>query len=189
MSGTSQAAPHVAALAQLVWGINPELSAAEVILKIRGLLIDMGPAGYDDENGHGWLNFRLPEITGSQPELPPLVTSTDERYDINQTVFDEQGGKLTIEGARIVGWAHKLSTELVKTQIVYTEQENPDDPDDQIFRVDTEEKVVDSPPPVELDKNRLSIAIDLSPNRESYTEELYVKITTEDNQGGTYVEY
>ncbi|MFH1485743.1 MAG: S8 family serine peptidase [Chloroflexota bacterium] len=51
-SGTSFAAPHVAALAALLWSANPDLSNKQVGDAIVLTVKDLGPAGRD--NAYGW---------------------------------------------------------------------------------------------------------------------------------------
>lgn len=55
-NGTSFAAPMTAAVAALVWGINPSLSAAEVRAILEQSAYDLGMAGYDSTFGYGRLN-------------------------------------------------------------------------------------------------------------------------------------
>jgi hypothetical protein len=55
-SGTSFAAPHVAGLAALVRGRNPELPAADVRLIITVTADDVGQPGFDTSTGHGRIN-------------------------------------------------------------------------------------------------------------------------------------
>ncbi len=56
-SGTSQATPHVAAAAALVWARWPELSADDVKAQLLGSVKDVGPAGRDDKTGWGRLDL------------------------------------------------------------------------------------------------------------------------------------
>lgn len=51
--GTSMAAPHVAALAALVWSVNPNLTADQVHTIMRQTAVDLGTAGRDDTFGYG----------------------------------------------------------------------------------------------------------------------------------------
>ncbi|MCL4458475.1 MAG: S8 family serine peptidase [Chloroflexi bacterium] len=55
-SGTSQAAPHVAGLAALVWSVNPNLSNDQVEQIIENTADDLGPSGRDDYYGAGRIN-------------------------------------------------------------------------------------------------------------------------------------
>ena len=53
VSGTSMAAPFVAASAALVRANEPALTPAEVGRRLRGTAMDLGPAGHDRWYGHG----------------------------------------------------------------------------------------------------------------------------------------
>ena len=51
--GTSAAAPQVAGVASLVWGMNTQLSAVDVKKILIETAFDTGKKGYDYETGHG----------------------------------------------------------------------------------------------------------------------------------------
>jgi type VII secretion-associated serine protease mycosin len=53
VSGTSQAAPHVAGLAALVWSVNPSMSNDQVEQVIEETAVDLGAPGRDDVFGYG----------------------------------------------------------------------------------------------------------------------------------------
>ncbi len=53
MDGTSMAAPHVSGLVGLVKTLNPSWDRQQVTDKITSTAVDLGPAGHDDEFGHG----------------------------------------------------------------------------------------------------------------------------------------
>lgn len=48
MSGTSQASPHVSALAGLIWSVNPNLTNVQVTNIITSTAVDLGAPGKDD---------------------------------------------------------------------------------------------------------------------------------------------
>ncbi|QCX33451.1 cell surface protein [Caloramator sp. E03] len=54
--GTSAAAPHVAAIAALIWSQNPSKKASEIRNMIRSGCVDLGSKGYDYIYGNGLLN-------------------------------------------------------------------------------------------------------------------------------------
>jgi subtilisin family serine protease len=51
--GTSMAAPHVSAVAALVWSARPELTAAQVRTLLERTAKDLGDSGHDTRYGHG----------------------------------------------------------------------------------------------------------------------------------------
>lgn len=53
ISGTSQAAPHVAGLAALIWSQHPGFTADQVRWAISGTALDLGAAGHDEAFGYG----------------------------------------------------------------------------------------------------------------------------------------
>jgi len=55
-STTSQAAPHVAGLAGLIWAVNPDLRSEAVRALIENHADDVGPPGRDPETGAGRIN-------------------------------------------------------------------------------------------------------------------------------------
>ncbi len=56
--GTSFATPYAAGIGALVLSKNPGLSAADVESALSSGAVNLGPAGYDTEFGHGFLNAR-----------------------------------------------------------------------------------------------------------------------------------
>ena len=75
MSGTSMAAPHVAAVAGLLLAQNPGRSATELRAILEGSADDLGDPGWDPYFGHGRLNaYRA--LTGSSSSTPPTPTPT-----------------------------------------------------------------------------------------------------------------
>lgn len=55
-SGTSQASPHVAGLAALIWAKYPSYTAAQVRSAIQNNADDLGSAGWDEYYGYGRIN-------------------------------------------------------------------------------------------------------------------------------------
>jgi subtilisin family serine protease len=57
-SGTSMAAPYVAGVAALVWGVYPEMTRDELRTWLRGHSDDLGEPGFDYVYGYGRINAR-----------------------------------------------------------------------------------------------------------------------------------
>jgi len=67
-SGTSASAPHVAAVAGLVWSAFPEKSAADIRNLLYSSAVDSGTPGYDPVFGHGRADaFRMYEQAAAEP--------------------------------------------------------------------------------------------------------------------------
>jgi murein DD-endopeptidase MepM/ murein hydrolase activator NlpD len=56
MAGTSVATAKVAGAASLVWAANPALNYRQVMEILESTARDLGPSGWDDETGFGFLN-------------------------------------------------------------------------------------------------------------------------------------
>lgn len=86
-SGTSMATPYVAGLAALVWGMAPNMTAAQVRQAIESTADDLGPPGWDIYYGYGRINafaalkpfaaLTLSTANGS-PLSGPLTFLTDD---------------------------------------------------------------------------------------------------------------
>jgi len=70
--GTSASAPHVAAIAALVWEADPSLTPGEVYSVITSTAADFGPAGYDYTWGFGLADAYA--AVASLAELPSVIT-------------------------------------------------------------------------------------------------------------------
>jgi hypothetical protein len=88
--GTSASAPHVAAIAALVWEANPALTSAEVFDAITSTALDRPPAGWDGTWGYG-----LADALGA-------VTSVMNE-GIGLRVMNRDG--LPASGARVLAYA------------------------------------------------------------------------------------
>lgn len=97
MAGTSMAAPHVAALAGLIWSVKPELTSAQVTNIITSTAVDLGPPGKDDATGWGRVDAyaaltRARDYDGSPagsptPTVTPTSTPTARPGTLRSTVF------------------------------------------------------------------------------------------------------
>lgn len=76
LGGTSMAAPHVSALASLIWSVNPALTNAQVASIITSTAVNLGPAGRDDESGYGLIDARAALARATEPIPTPTPTPT-----------------------------------------------------------------------------------------------------------------
>lgn len=76
LAGTSMAAPHVSALASLIWSVNPSLPVAQVANIITSTVRDIGPPGKDGEFGYGLIDARAALVKASEPAPTPTPTPT-----------------------------------------------------------------------------------------------------------------
>ncbi|MHB1355071.1 MAG: S8 family serine peptidase [Anaerolineae bacterium] len=72
MSGTSMAAPHVAGEAALIRKLHPEWTVPEVYARIISAVVDISPAGFDNDTGWGRIDAQLAVTTAG---LAPLYLS------------------------------------------------------------------------------------------------------------------
>lgn len=98
MAGTSVATAKVAGAASLVWAANPALNYRQVMEILKSTARDLGPSGWDDETGFGFLNTlaavdlakkTTPEVYKPTAFLKPttwggegLVTPTERAVNI-----------------------------------------------------------------------------------------------------------
>ena len=74
LSGTSQASPHVAGLAALIWSVNPGLNNTQVESIIKQTADDLGAAGRDKYYGFGRINARRAlESTAPSLDISPSM--------------------------------------------------------------------------------------------------------------------
>lgn len=72
LSGTSQATPHVAGLAALMWAEYPDLTAQQIRTHIHQSTDDLGPDGKDTTYGHGRINIGRAIDTLTSPNTLPI---------------------------------------------------------------------------------------------------------------------
>ena len=77
LSGTSMAAPHVAAAAALVRARHPEYSRLQVLGALVSAASDVGVVGWDETSGHGLL--RLPAPSAPAPLAATFVRPADRQ--------------------------------------------------------------------------------------------------------------
>lgn len=80
-SGTSMAAPHVAAAAALMRARFPQYTRQQVLGALTAAAVDVGPTGWDERSGHGLLQLSSPAaglplvVTIEQPRRQPVVAA------------------------------------------------------------------------------------------------------------------
>jgi len=76
--GTSASAPHVAALVALMMQANPALTPAQLFAAVTGTAGNMGPAGFDNWTGHGFVNGLEAAFASLSPAAPDLIPASDD---------------------------------------------------------------------------------------------------------------
>ncbi|MGC9400147.1 MAG: S8 family serine peptidase [Anaerolineae bacterium] len=80
LNGTSQATPHVAGLAALIWSLDPTLTPDQVQSLMEENAVDRGTAGWDEDYGHGRIDLgatlQALDVLGA-PTLDP-ISNPDE---------------------------------------------------------------------------------------------------------------
>jgi len=76
MAGTSVATAKVAGAASLVWAANPALNYRQVMQILESTARDLGPSGWDDETGFGFLNT-LAAVDLAKKTMPEVYQPTD----------------------------------------------------------------------------------------------------------------
>jgi thermitase len=72
LQGTSQATPHVAGLAALVWSAAPALTPTQVQNVIQQTALDLGDPGQDEDYGHGLIDAEAALQAVTPPPAPTL---------------------------------------------------------------------------------------------------------------------
>jgi len=74
--GTSFATPHVAGIVALMLEANPVLTQQEIEQILQGTAVDLGPAGFDPDNGHGHVDaFKAVELAASWSHATPAAVT------------------------------------------------------------------------------------------------------------------
>lgn len=97
MDGTSMATPHVAGIAALMKSYNPSLTNTQITQILIDTSVDVGPAGFDNQYGHGRANA-LAALQAAAPSPIQLIASNppDGAIDARQPH--------NIDGSNPVGW-------------------------------------------------------------------------------------
>lgn len=111
LTGTSQAAPHVAGVAALLLALDPELTPDQLVSIITHSAVDVESTGWDEFSGHGRVDasaavnllVNLPPTATpsptptdtSTPEVmptstPSVIGHTNEEMRVNSTIFNAQ---------------------------------------------------------------------------------------------------
>ncbi len=114
--GTSQATPHVAGLAALVWSAAPTLTPDQVQIAIQQTALDLGAPGKDVNYGYGLINARaalravapllaptLPTIQNPDGDGVYLVDWTDVAYALSYTLEEDDNVSFTAPTVRYSG--------------------------------------------------------------------------------------
>ncbi|MGI9585627.1 MAG: S8 family serine peptidase, partial [Acidimicrobiia bacterium] len=89
-TGTSMAAPHVAATAALMLSANPTMTVSDVVDTLRSTAVDLGTPGRDDETGWGRVNTAAAVAEAASGYTPPADPCTSGPCDTVARV-DTQG--------------------------------------------------------------------------------------------------
>lgn len=111
-TGTSQATPHVAGLAALIWAKHPEYTAAQVEYVITSTAVDLGPIGQDDDFGWGRIDVQaaLNSIGVTAFQVATVSASIDLPHPIDHRTAKIAAGRVLIKfksGVKAAGidWA------------------------------------------------------------------------------------
>jgi subtilisin family serine protease len=112
VSGTSQAAPHVAGLAALVWAKNPGYTATQVRNQIASTAIDLGTAGVDTSFGAGRIDVHgalgLTAVQSHHPEVK--LTAAVQTPVVDQRGASIAPGRVLIKFKNTVGLSAQFKT-------------------------------------------------------------------------------
>jgi len=87
-TGTSMAAPQVAAAAALIWSYSPGLSASQVAEILKTTATDIGSAGIDSDTGYGALNIEA-ALAPIGIITVPIEEEDDEDGEDSESAEDE----------------------------------------------------------------------------------------------------
>ncbi len=80
VSGTSQATPHVAGLAALIWARNPAYNATQVRTAIDTTAVDLGSPGRDEQ--YGWGRIDVVPAVGLSSVAPAAAQADSTRAEL-----------------------------------------------------------------------------------------------------------
>jgi hypothetical protein len=79
-SGTSFAAPITSAVINLIFSVNPSLSASDAYTILADTAVDLGDSGRDDKFGHGRIDAYAAVLTASN-NTPPIANDDSATVD------------------------------------------------------------------------------------------------------------
>ncbi len=98
-SGTSQATPHVAGLAALIWAKYPSYTAAQVWNRITSTAVDLGTAGRDNVFGAGRIDVKkaLGITLASVNEVAAQLKQVEPAAPIDQRAAPIAAGRVIVK--------------------------------------------------------------------------------------------
>jgi len=109
LPSTDAAAPHVSALAALVWSVNPTLTNDEVEDIIESTAVDLGEPGRDDYFGHGRIDasaavMATPHYLDVEPDDGLYFLVCDDSIPPSQKITNPNTNSSTWTATATVSW-------------------------------------------------------------------------------------
>ncbi|MEG4804056.1 S8 family serine peptidase [Microcoleus sp. ARI1-B5] len=113
MAGTSVATAKVAGAASLVWAANPALNYRQVMEILKSTARDLGPSGWDDETGFGFLNTlaavdlakkTAPEVYEIPATVVPDTWSGQGKVTPSERAVNFNGRINNVGDVKVTGW-------------------------------------------------------------------------------------
>ncbi|MEG3850488.1 colicin E5-related ribonuclease [Microcoleus sp. herbarium19] len=113
MAGTSVATAKVAGAASLVWAANPALNYRQVMEILKSTARDLGPSGWDDETGFGFLNTLAavdlakktkPEVYEIPATVVPDTWSGQGKVTPSERAVNFKGRINNVGDVKVTGW-------------------------------------------------------------------------------------
>ena len=113
MAGTSVATAKVAGAASLVWAANPALNYRQVMEILKSTARDLGPSGWDDETGFGFLNTLAavdlakktkPEVYEIPATVVPDTWSGEGKVTPSERAVNFNGRINNVGDVNVTGW-------------------------------------------------------------------------------------